>query len=91
MTWTKPEAEVVAVTMEVTAYVATLYGALLIRGARESGPLSLFSPPATPCTSFFSAPPPAGGSPSGIAGAPPAASAGLLRTQRGRAPNRRRR
>ena len=24
MTWTKPEAEVVAVTMEVTAYVATL-------------------------------------------------------------------
>ncbi len=24
MTWTKPEAEIVAVTMEVTAYVATL-------------------------------------------------------------------
>jgi len=24
MSWTKPEAEVVAVTMEVTAYVATL-------------------------------------------------------------------
>jgi len=24
MAWTKPEAEVVAVTMEVTAYVATL-------------------------------------------------------------------
>jgi hypothetical protein len=24
MTWSKPEAEVVAVTMEVTAYVATL-------------------------------------------------------------------
>lgn len=24
MTWTKPQAEVVAVTMEVTAYVATL-------------------------------------------------------------------
>jgi coenzyme PQQ precursor peptide PqqA len=24
MSWTKPEAEIVAVTMEVTAYVATL-------------------------------------------------------------------
>ena len=30
MKWTKPEAEVVAVTMEVTAYVATLYGEALI-------------------------------------------------------------